>query len=226
MMRRRATMYGLLAVCAMFLSTAVAWSCALWSPMPASRSLTEAEAAEVLSDGLGTSDFYATPGGLEHFGVGVSLTLASDTTVPVPTRAQLVARPSRRGRNNDSFSLMPSSPHDKWIHVVRAGWPLSCLEGATKSIGPNRERDGVMEPPRILDNMDVKPRRLLPLYPRWAGMTVNVACYCAVFWLAIPGPRALRRFLRRRRNQCEQCGYDLSHHEHDSCPECGSSSTG
>ncbi len=225
MTRRRATMYGLLAVFAMLLSTAVAWTCALWSPMPASRSLTEAEAAEVLFRGLGTSDFYSTPGGLEQFGVGVSFTLASDTKVPIPTREQLVAPPSRRRRNNESFSLMPSSPDDKWIHVVRAGWPLSCLEGATKSFGPSRERAGVMEPPSILDNMGVKPRRLLPLYPRWTGMTVNVAFYCAVFWLAIPGPRALRRFLRRRRARCEQCGYDRSHHEHDSCPECGASST-
>ncbi len=219
-------MYGLLAVFAMLLSTAVAWSCALWSPMPASRSLAEAEAAEVLSDGLGTSNFYSTPGGIEQFGVGVSFTLANDTKLLIPTREQLSVRSNRRRRNNESFSLMPSSPNDKWIHVVRAGWPLSCLEGATKSIGSKRERDGVAEPPSILDNMGVKPRRLLPLYPRWMGMTVNAAFYCAVFWLAIPGPRALRRFLRRRRAQCEQCGYDLSHHEHDSCPECGHSSPG
>jgi len=221
MTRRRATMYGLLAVFAMIVSTAVAWSCALWSPMPASRSLPAAEAAEVLSDGLGGSTFLSTPGGLEHSGVGISFTLAGAAKIAIPTREQLVARPSRRRRNNDSFSLMPTSPDDKWIQVVRAGWPLRCLEGATKSVGQNREHDGVMEPPSILDNMGVKPRRLLPLYPRWTGMTVNAILYCAVFWLAIPGPRALRRFMRRRRAQCEQCGYNLGHHEHDSCPECG-----
>ena len=45
MTRRRAILYGLLAVSAMLVSTAVAWSCALWSPIPASRSLSEAEAA-------------------------------------------------------------------------------------------------------------------------------------------------------------------------------------
>ncbi len=221
MTRRQASMYGLLAVCAILLSTAVAWSCALWSPMRGSRSLPEAEAAEVLSKGLGESKYYSTPGGLEQSGLGVSLTLAGDIHVLVPTREQLTARPRRRRRNNDSFSLMPSSPDDKWIHIIRAGWPLPCLEGATKSIGPNRRRDGVMEPPSILDNMGIKPRRLLPLYPRWTGMTVNTIFYCAVFWLAVPGPRTIRRYMRRRRAQCEQCGYDRSHHEHESCPECG-----
>ena len=220
MTRRRATMYGLLAVFAMLLSTAVAWSCALWSPMPASRSLPSAEAAEVMSDGLGTSTFNATPGGVEHSGVGVSFTLAGDAKLAVPTRGQPAARQSRR-RRGASYSLIPPSPDDKWIQVIRAGWPLPCLEGATKSLGGNREHDGVMEPPGIMDNMGVRPRRMLPLYPRWTGMAVNAVFYCAVFWLAIPGPRAIRRFVRRRRAQCERCGYDLSHHEHDSCPECG-----
>ena len=221
MTRRRATMYGLLAVFAMLLSTVVAWSCALWSPMPASRSLPPAEATKVLSDGLGALTSPSNPGGIEHSGVGVSLTLAGDATLAVPTREQLVARPSRRRRNNDSFSIIPNGPDNKWIQVIRAGWPLPCLEGATKSVGSKRVYDGVMEPPNIMDTMGIKPRRLLPLYPRWTGMTVNAVLYCAVFWLAIPGPRALRRFLRRRRAQCEQCGYDRGHHEHDSCPECG-----
>ncbi len=223
MIKRRAILYGLLVVFAMLLSTAVAWSCALWSPMPASRSLAIAEATEVLSTGLGTSTFHSTPGGIQHSGIGVTFTLAGDAAVAVPTRAQLIARPTRRRRNNDSFSVMPSNPNSKSIQVIRAGWPLACLEGATKSVGSKRELDGVMEPPGIMDNMGVKPRRLLPLYPRWTGMTVNAIFYCAVFWLAIPGPRMIRRFLRRRRAQCERCGYDLGHHDHDSCPECGDS---
>ncbi len=223
MIRRRATRYGLLAVSAMLLSTAVAWICALWSPMPDSRSLPETEAADILSDGLGESQVYSAAGGLEHSGLGVSFTLAADIHVVMPTREQLLIRPSRRRRTTNSFAIMPRSPKDKWVHVVRAGWPLPCLEGTVKSFGPTRDPDrtGVMEPPRILDNMGIKPRRLLPLYPQWAGMTANTIFYCAVFWLAIPGPRALRRYLRRCRNQCEQCGYDRSHHEHEACPECG-----
>jgi hypothetical protein len=223
MTRRRTILYGLLAVFAMLLSTAVAWSCALWSPMPSSRSLPIAEATEVLTDGLGTSSFHSTPGGIQHSGIGVTFTLAGEASVAIPTREQLTARPTRRRRNNVSFSVMPSDPDSMSIQVIRAGWPLSCLEGAAKSVGSKRENDGVMKPPGILDNMGVKPRRLLPLYPRWTGMTVNAAVYCAVFWLAIPGPRAIRRYLRRRRAQCERCGYDLGHHDHDSCPECGNS---
>ncbi len=69
-------MYGLLAVFAMLLSTAVAWACALWSPIPASRSLPEAEAAEFLTDGLGVTTFASRPGGIQHSGIGVTFTLA------------------------------------------------------------------------------------------------------------------------------------------------------
>lgn len=219
MTRRCAFRYGLLAVFAMLVSTAVAWSCALWSSIPTSRSLTRAQAATVLADGLGAVKFTATPSGLEQSGLGVSLILAGDAPVQVPTRAQLEAGP--QGRRNDSFSLVPIGPDDKWIQVVRAGWPLRCVEGATKSVGRTQVRDGVMEPPRLMAEMGVKPRRMLPLYPRWAGLAVNTLFYGAVFWLAIPGPVVARRLLRRRRAQCPGCGYDVGHHGHATCPECG-----
>ncbi|TDJ54361.1 MAG: hypothetical protein E2O40_07465 [Planctomycetota bacterium] len=190
MIRRLAAMYGLLAVFAMLLSTAVAWACALWSPLAASRSLPEAEAAEFLTDGLGVTTFASRPGGIQHSGIGVTFTLACDATLERPTRAQVLARPSRLRPNVEAFKLIPGGPNDKSIGVIRAGWPLPCLEGATKSIGPNRALDGVIAPPRILDNLGVKPRRMLPLYLRWTGMTVNTVFYCAVFWPASHDRRA------------------------------------
>ena len=220
MTRRRATLYGLLAVFAMLVSTAVAWSCALWSPMPGTRSLPEAEAAAILSDGLGTTTFLSRPGGLEHSGLGMSLTLAGDAKIAVPPREDGAQRIRNLGRNS-SFAIMPGNPDNKWIQVVHAGWPLPCLQGSKKSIGRTIEWAGVMEPPKVLDNMGVKPRRLLPLYPRWTGLVVNTLFYGAVFWMAIPGPRVIRRHLRRRRSQCPECGYDIRHHEHATCPECG-----
>ncbi len=65
--------------------------------------------------------------------------------------------------------------------------------------------------------------RALPLRPIWPGFAVNTAFYAALLWLLIPGPFALRRFLRLKRGQCFACGYDLGHAEHAACPECGAS---
>ena len=63
--------------------------------------------------------------------------------------------------------------------------------------------------------------RALPLRPIWPGFAFNTIFYAAILWLAIPGPFALRRFLRRKRGLCVACGYDLRHAEHEQCPECG-----
>ena len=62
---------------------------------------------------------------------------------------------------------------------------------------------------------------LLPIGPVWPGFAVNTVFYAAFLWLLIPGPFALRRFVRRRRGLCPACGYDLRHGEHGACPECG-----
>ena len=63
--------------------------------------------------------------------------------------------------------------------------------------------------------------RALPLRPIWLGFTINTLFYAAVLWLLIPGPFALRRLIRRKRGFCPDCGYDLRHADHDTCPECG-----
>ncbi len=63
--------------------------------------------------------------------------------------------------------------------------------------------------------------RVLPLGMIWPGFAVNTLLYAGVLWLLVPGPFALRRFVRHRRGLCLACGYDLTHGEHAACPECG-----
>ncbi len=63
--------------------------------------------------------------------------------------------------------------------------------------------------------------RALPLRPIWPGFAINTLFYAAILGLVIPGPFALRRYIRRKRGLCVACGYDLSHADHDACPECG-----
>ena len=59
----------------------------------------------------------------------------------------------------------------------------------------------------------------LPLKPIWPGFAVNALFYAAILWLLIPGPFALRRFIRVRRGLCVACGYRMG--EAVVCSECG-----
>ncbi len=59
----------------------------------------------------------------------------------------------------------------------------------------------------------------LPLRPLWPGFAVNTLFYATLLWLLIPGPFALRRFLRVRRGLCPKCAYPIG--ESSVCTECG-----
>ena len=59
----------------------------------------------------------------------------------------------------------------------------------------------------------------IPLRPIWPGFVINTLFYAVILWLLIPGPFALRRFIRRRRGLCPGCGYLVG--ESDVCTECG-----
>ena len=58
-------------------------------------------------------------------------------------------------------------------------------------------------------------------FPIWHGVIVNTIFYGAILWLLTLGPFTMRRFIRAKRGNCIKCGYDLSHAEHEVCPECG-----
>ncbi len=63
--------------------------------------------------------------------------------------------------------------------------------------------------------------KVLPLRIVWPGFLFNTALYAAVLWLIFAAPFTARRIIRQRRGRCINCGYDLSHAEHEVCPECG-----
>ncbi len=58
-----------------------------------------------------------------------------------------------------------------------------------------------------------------PFRPVWLGLAVNTVFYAVVLWLLIPGPFALRQFIRVRRGRCPKCAYPMG--ESDVCSECG-----
>ena len=61
--------------------------------------------------------------------------------------------------------------------------------------------------------------RRLPLRLVWSRFAVNTLVYAGLLWLLIPGPFALRRFLRVRRGLCPKCAYPMG--ESAVCTECG-----
>ena len=62
-------------------------------------------------------------------------------------------------------------------------------------------------------------RRALPLNILWGGFILDTTTYMVILWLLIPGPFALRRFLRVRRGLCPKCAYPMG--ESSVCTECG-----
>ena len=65
------------------------------------------------------------------------------------------------------------------------------------------------------------PYRTIPIRPIMPGFVANSLMYAAILWLLTLGPFTARRMIRRKRGHCIKCGYDLSHVEHEACPECG-----
>ena len=100
-------------------------------------------------------------------------------------------------------------------HSVRAGLPLRCLVGRHQFASADQVHGyvGAWPVPRKIDG------RFLPLCPIWPGFLLNTLLYAAILWLLIPGPFALRRFLRVRRGRCPKCAYPMG--ESAVCTECG-----
>jgi hypothetical protein len=202
------------------LSLSVAWSCALWSPLRGSRALTDVEASVVLRRLTGMFENRGAPQGVRNWGFGWAFVFAVDATIPAPDVSTPVSGRSR-GRHATALVQLPTSPDDRLVHIVTAGWPVTCLTGERHTIGVATQRHGLAEPPRAVRELSVKPRRVLPLRPMWPGLAANTALYASAVWMAVPGSLLLRRSLRRRRGQCGGCGYNLRHVDHQACPECG-----
>ena len=101
----------------------------------------------------------------------------------------------------------------------RAGLPMRSME---QSIWVERSKRLTVEQdsariPLWWSSKDV----MLPLRPLWLAFAVNSLFYAIVAGSVLASIVALRRVIRRKRGLCVACGYDLSHAEHDVCPECG-----
>ncbi len=94
------------------------------------------------------------------------------------------------------------------------GYPLQCLQFSTRhtlpaSILTARGRS------------DIDLGRSVPRRLHVGAATTNSVAYAFTTWLLLFGFSDIRRFIRRKRGLCINCGYDLRGDFSAGCPECG-----
>ena len=218
----------------------VAWGCAMWVRFPYSESTT-AVPTEAERGWLERIGWRATPDTIwciyeikvdDLQGVGVVERAFSE---------------SQSGRPYETYDVrMLTKLH--FAVLTRAGWPLHSLAGERWDVdadeavynppwkaadaGPHylpniRIGDGRIVGPMehwhrsavVVVGRGTTASRVLPLRPIWPDFAVNSLFYAALLWLLIPGPFALRRFIRVRRSLCPKCAYPMG--ESAVCTECG-----
>ena len=112
-----------------------------------------------------------------------------------------------------AWSGMSGTSSSEYFWVLQAGWPLRCLR--------SRGRWSAMDLWYPRSSIQTAGLRSMPLWPIWPGFAVNTLFYAAILWLLPLGSCTARRMIRRKRGLCVACGYDLSHADHEACPECG-----
>lgn len=195
---------------------ATAWGCVLWAPIAASRKVPQEEAAALFGAFGGHRSFVSVPEGISNYGPGWAVVLVVDARPPVPPPG----RPASRAATAP-LKQVPMSPDDRVVEILTAGWPLACLVGHRRRHGTSTTEHALAQPPPVLQSLGVRPLRVLPLKPRVVGLVADAAFFGAVLWLAIPGPRVARRWLRRRGGRCPMCGYNLRGAPQGGCAECG-----
>jgi hypothetical protein len=126
-----------------------------------------------------------------------------------------------------------------WMYTTETGWPMLSFAGAQaeridqpagrpviRTESSHWAVQVVANP--IIDSYGyyTPERRLLPLWPTFAGFAINTLFYASILlggWLLFVAPFALRRRIRTKRGLCPACGYNLrgSPATSDACPECG-----
>jgi hypothetical protein len=206
------------------INSSVAWALALWSPAGAEGVgfYTGRLPTTLSADAAASSPETSQPGdellrkhGIRKDGAGITLYLVGS-------------------ESPDGSTAVGQHPFD----VLRSGWPfesLSCRREFTNPaeiFAPAPATDymiqgGVAAPawarPRLFtDSLGVvgsNDTRPIPLTPRWGGMVAGALFYAAILVGLLETWRTARALVRRRRNRCPTCAYQLT--GEPICPECG-----
>ncbi len=240
-MKRRLLIIAICLLLGAVVNVAVAWSCAIWSslpppgrmraPAPADQAwwqehawmgITSEPILLSMTEAFG-SEYRLLTGARKDAGINVRVEFYDDGLV----QALEYEYPSSQSSPN---------PWDQAL-LAEAGWPLRSLAGerwraaarlqaVVRALAPAPGRppagSEAVHVAAILIQRSTAGRiqhRLAPLRPLWPGFAINTLFYATILWLLIPGPFALRRFLRMRRGLCPKCAYPMG--ESSVCTECG-----
>ena len=146
------------------------------------------------------------------------------------------------GLLDSEYSAQVEEPTDRssgyylYARRTRCGWPFLSLDGGrgstiefVEAIGRHWYTDTFYvdalfghDSGRLLfgnGGAMLGDLEYLPVGPIWLGFLFNTIFYAAILWLLIPGPFALRRFIRVRRSLCPKCAYPMG--ASVVCTECG-----
>jgi len=95
----------------------------------------------------------------------------------------------------------------KVVVLTQCGWPAQSVKALDLNAGVPLHQYALAVP-WFLQKYPEEPRRLAYI-PLWPGFAINTLFYAAVLWMLWSIPFALRRMIRKRRGQCEQCAYPI-----------------
>lgn len=113
--------------------------------------------------------------------------------------------------------------HGRALNFRMIGWPARCFYGWSEGVDDTNpdHNFGLVARPAWTDAF-ASSTELLPYYPWWRGVVVNVAVFGAVWFGLLFVPGIVKRRLRGRRGACVACGYALvGLGAGVKCPECG-----
>ncbi len=217
-MKRRLLIVALFLCLGAVLNVAVAWACAIWSPVCRDPLAIHIQhPPDVLSGAEGRSaqqpSYENTASGFGYTEYLTGISMRSTVASPAANNDPLESS----GRT-DPWTLW--SPYSD-PQAATAGWPLRTLDWSVPKHASGRSsiyREGLRFP-GTMAWLRVAPDRRVPLRPLWLGFAVNTlffAIVAASVWTPIV---ALRRYFRCRRGQCPACGYPVG--VSGVCTECG-----
>ena len=123
---------------------------------------------------------------------------------------------------------------EPFVIRAQAGWPARSVIGSIWFEDVVRARPNFARKLRLINAFAIEvpvhlqperfiwiEHRALPYMPIWPGFALNTIFYAALLWLVTLAPFTTRRMIRRKRDLCFKCGYDLRGTSEIGCPECG-----